>query len=148
MLHRLNSASSATIVKLVIIVQLRTAKGARAKGLHYDLLLWADIELGMATFAASAAALRPLLLRIPALIDTYFSKSSSRRAHQSNHSGIHGMGPYHEFGPASTEDVEMGRLNLSTPGARGGITRTTTLAVRIDSKHQAPGPASGAFPNF
>ncbi|ROV97468.1 hypothetical protein VPNG_08684 [Cytospora leucostoma] len=56
-------ASSATIVKLVIIINLQTAKGARASALHYDLLLWADIELGMAIFAASAAALRPLLRR-------------------------------------------------------------------------------------
>lgn len=142
---RLNSASSATIVKLVIIIQLQTAEGARAKGLHYDLLLWADIELGMATFAASAAALRPLLLRIPAMIDTYFSKGSSRRAQQSNNSGIHGMGPYHEVGPASTEDVEMGRLNRSVSGTHGGITRTTTLAVRIESKHQVDGPSSGTF---
>lgn len=99
----------------------------------------------MATFAASAAALRPLLLRIPAMIDTYFSKSSSRRAHQSNNSGIHGMGPYHEVGPKSTEDVEMGRLHHSTSGAQGGITRTTTLAVRIDSKHQAQDPRNGVI---
>lgn len=100
----------------------------------------------MATFAASAAALRPLLLRIPAMIDTYFSKSGgSRRAHQSSNSGIHGMGPYHEVGPAGTEDVEMGRLNHSTSGPQGGITRTTTLAVRIDSKHEVQGPSSGVF---
>lgn len=142
-------ASSATIVKLVIIIQLRTAEGARAKGLHYDLLLWADIELGMATFAASAAALRPLLLRIPAMIDTYFSKTSSRRAPQSNNSGIHGMGPYQEVEPASTtEDVEMGRLHRSISGTQGGITKTTTLAVRIDSKQQVQGPSSDTFPHL
>lgn len=130
----------------MIIIQLRTAEGARAKGLHYDLLLWADIELGMATFAASAAALRPLLLRIPAMLDTYFSKASSRRAHQSNNSGIHGMGPYHEVEPASTtEDVEMGRMVHPTTGTHGGITKTTTLAVRIDSKQQVQGPSSGTF---
>lgn len=128
-------------------MQLQTAKGAHAKGLHYDLLLWADIELGMATFAASAAALRPLLLRIPAMLDTYFSKgSSSRRAHQSNSSVIQGMGPYYEVGPAGSEDVEMGRLNLSTCGMQGGITRTTTVVVSTsDSKRQAQGPAGGAF---
>lgn len=129
-------------------MQLQTAKGAHAKGLHYDLLLWADIELGMATFAASAAALRPLLLRIPAMLDTYFSKgsSSSRRAHQSNSSATHGMGPYYEVGPAGSEDVEMGRLNLPTSGTQGGITRTTTVAVSTsDSKRQVQGPAGGAF---
>lgn len=99
----------------------------------------------MATFAASAAALRPLLLRIPAMIDTYFSKSSSRRAQQSYDSGIHGMGPYHEVVPASSEDVEMGRLGHPSSKAQGGIMRTTTLAVRIDSKHQVEGPARGVF---
>lgn len=127
-------------------MQLQTAKGARAKGLHYDLLLWADIELGMATFAASAAALRPLLLRIPAMLDTYFSKGgSSRRAHQSNSSAVHGMGPYYEVEPAGTEDIEIGRLNVSTSGTQGGITKTTTVAVSSDSRSQVQGPASGAF---
>ncbi|KAI0458641.1 hypothetical protein F5B21DRAFT_458874 [Xylaria acuta] len=62
-------ASTATIVKLVIIIRLSYAKGTAADGLHYDLLLWADIELGIAILAASAAALRPLLRHIPALID-------------------------------------------------------------------------------
>lgn len=124
-------------------MQLQTAEGPQAKGLHYDLLLWADIELGMATFAASAAALRPLLLRIPAMLDTYFSKGSSRRAHQTGSSASHGMGPYYEVGPADAEDVEMGRLNVSTSGTQGGIIRTTTVAVSSDSKRQAQGPASG-----
>ncbi|KAI1817779.1 hypothetical protein GGS20DRAFT_454934 [Poronia punctata] len=54
-------ASTATIVKLVIIVRLNDADEKEAKGLHYDLLLWANIELGLAILAASAAALRPLL---------------------------------------------------------------------------------------
>ncbi|KAI0489666.1 hypothetical protein F4859DRAFT_161020 [Xylaria cf. heliscus] len=62
-------ASSATIVKLVIIIRLPYAKGAEADGLHYDLLLWADIELGIAILAASAAALRPLLRHITPLFD-------------------------------------------------------------------------------
>lgn len=131
-------------MKLVIIVQLQTAEGQRAKGLHYDLLLWADIELGMATFAASAAALRPLLLRIPAMIDTYFSKGSSIRAHQTGSSVSHGMGPYHEVGPAST-DVELGRLNLGSSGTQGGIMKTTAVAVRSDSRSQVQHPGSGSF---
>lgn len=33
--------------------------------LHYQLLIWADVELGLAIFCASAAALRPLLRRFP-----------------------------------------------------------------------------------
>ncbi|KAI0913205.1 hypothetical protein F4823DRAFT_85218 [Ustulina deusta] len=81
-------ASTATIVKLVIIVRLPSAKGATADGLHYDLLLWADIELGLAIFAASAAALRPLLRHIPALLDGT-SKHGTR--------GTQDSGPYHEL---------------------------------------------------
>ncbi|KAL1864570.1 hypothetical protein Daus18300_007585 [Diaporthe australafricana] len=54
-------ASTATIVKLVIILRLPTAEGEAQKILHYQLLIWADVELGLAIFCASAAALRPLL---------------------------------------------------------------------------------------
>ena len=32
--------------------------------MHYQLLLWADSELGLAIFAASLAAIRPLLARL------------------------------------------------------------------------------------
>ncbi|KAI1180658.1 hypothetical protein F4777DRAFT_528831 [Nemania sp. FL0916] len=81
-------ASSATIVKLVIIVRLPYAKGQAADGLHFDLLLWADIELGLAILAASAAALRPLLRHIPALLDS----TSKDRTHGTTESG-----PYHEL---------------------------------------------------
>ncbi|KAI1351450.1 hypothetical protein F5Y01DRAFT_283186 [Xylaria sp. FL0043] len=81
-------ASTATIVKLVIIVRLPYAKGSEATGLHYDLLLWADIELGLAILAASAAALRPLLRHIPALFDGT-TKYASR--------GTQDSGPYHEL---------------------------------------------------
>lgn len=35
--------------------------------LHYQLLIWADVELGLAIFCASAAALRPLLRRFPGI---------------------------------------------------------------------------------
>lgn len=109
-----HSASSATIVKLVIIIELQTAKGAAAKGLHYDLLLWADIELGMAIFAASAAALRPLLRRVPTIWDSYITKgtsgSSSRGRQTGSLSGSHGAtGPYVLFRGASAEDIELGR---------------------------------------
>ncbi|KAK8879474.1 hypothetical protein PGQ11_000768, partial [Apiospora arundinis] len=60
-------ASSATIVKLVVIIRLVHATAAETENLHYDLLLWADIELGLAILAVSAAALRPLLkyIQIP-----------------------------------------------------------------------------------
>ncbi|KAF2970200.1 hypothetical protein GQX73_g3373 [Xylaria multiplex] len=81
-------ASTATIVKLVIIVRLPNAKGKVADGLHYNLLLWADIELGLAILAASAAALRPLLRHIPALFDGT-AKNGSRNTEDS--------GPYHEL---------------------------------------------------
>ncbi|OTB07370.1 hypothetical protein M426DRAFT_268647 [Hypoxylon sp. CI-4A] len=84
-------ASSATIVKLVIIVRLSTAKGAEAQALHYDLLLWADIELGMATFAASAAALRPLLKHIPDI----WSKAQTPNSH--SHGTSDAVGPYREL---------------------------------------------------
>ncbi|KAI1430136.1 hypothetical protein F5Y12DRAFT_709145 [Xylaria sp. FL1777] len=81
-------ASTATIVKLVIIVRLSSAKGQEANDLHFDLLLWADIELGLAILAASAAALRPLLRHIPALFDGT-TKHRSRGTQES--------GPYHEL---------------------------------------------------
>ncbi|KAI1369556.1 hypothetical protein F5Y08DRAFT_97124 [Xylaria arbuscula] len=81
-------ASTATIVKLVIIVRLPYAKGEAADGLHYDLLLWADIELGLAILAASAAALRPLLRHVPALFDGT-TKNGTR--------GTEEIGPYHEL---------------------------------------------------
>ncbi|POS81016.1 hypothetical protein DHEL01_v200589 [Diaporthe helianthi] len=56
-------ASAATIAKLVIIVRLSTAEKREQEILHYQLLIWADVELGLAIFCASAAALRPLLRR-------------------------------------------------------------------------------------
>ncbi|KAI0391578.1 hypothetical protein F5Y17DRAFT_401313 [Xylariaceae sp. FL0594] len=69
-------ASSATIVKLVIIVRLNSATEKESHGLHYDLLLWANIELGLAIFAASAAALRPLLRHV-GLIDGSVNRGST-----------------------------------------------------------------------
>ncbi|KAI0894414.1 integral membrane protein [Annulohypoxylon nitens] len=83
-------ASSATIVKLVIIIRLSTAKGEEAQALHYDLLLWADIELGLATFAASAAALRPLLKHIPDI----WSKTRTSDTHGTGEAA----GPYRSLG--------------------------------------------------
>ncbi|KAI1648820.1 uncharacterized protein F4817DRAFT_55577 [Daldinia loculata] len=88
-------ASSATIVKLVIIVRLSTAKGEEAQALHYDLLLWADIELGMATFAASAAALRPLLKHIPNIWSR--SQTSNSRSRTTSEA----VGPYRELGASN-----------------------------------------------
>ncbi|KAI0969931.1 hypothetical protein F4678DRAFT_141476 [Xylaria arbuscula] len=81
-------ASTATIVKLVIIIRLSKAKGKAADALHYDLLLWADIELGIAILAASAAALRPLLRHIPALFDGTTKHGTL---------GTQESGPYHEL---------------------------------------------------
>ncbi|KAI1092824.1 integral membrane protein [Rostrohypoxylon terebratum] len=86
-------ASSATIVKLVIIVRLSTAKGEEAQALHHDLLLWADIELGLATFAASAAALRPLLKHIP---DIWSNPRTSN-----SHVTSEAVGPYRSLGVAN-----------------------------------------------
>ncbi|KAI1080515.1 integral membrane protein [Whalleya microplaca] len=109
-------ASSATIVKLVIIVRLSTAKGAEAEGLHYDLLLWADIELGLATFAAAAAALRPLLKYLPArLKGTHTSKSRASDAvgpyrvleAGSEMKPVHKSSAHSETGKAAS-DVELG----------------------------------------
>lgn len=93
--HHSYSASSATIVKLVIIVRLSTAKGEEAQALHYDLLLWADIELGMATFAASAAALRPLLKHIPNIWSR--SQTSNSRSRTTSEA----VGPYRELGASN-----------------------------------------------
>ncbi|KAI0206266.1 hypothetical protein F4808DRAFT_112772 [Astrocystis sublimbata] len=109
-------ASTATIVKLVIIVRLPNASGKEADSLHHDLLLWANIELGLAIFAASAAALRPLLRHIPALLD-----------HTSKH-GTHDIeesGPYHELGVKShsTQDDK----------AAGGATTATRPKTNGDA---------------
>lgn len=57
-----HSASAATIAKLVVLVKLSTATDlVQQDWLHYQLLIWADAELGLSTFCASIAALRPLL---------------------------------------------------------------------------------------
>ncbi|KAJ2987942.1 hypothetical protein NUW58_g4231 [Xylaria curta] len=97
-------ASTATIVKLVIIVRLPYATGKVADGLHYDLLLWADIELGLAILAASAAALRPLLRHIGLLDGT--PKHGTDDTQES--------GPYHELvRPRSTGPVPRADANSS-----------------------------------
>ncbi|KAI1378932.1 integral membrane protein [Hypoxylon crocopeplum] len=102
-------ASSATIAKLVIIAKLSTAKGEEAQGLHYDLLLWADIELGMATFAASAAALRPLLKHIPGI----WGKTQTPNSHGTSEA----VGPYRSIG-ASNEMGPMGKRESKGPPNR------------------------------
>ncbi|GAP84925.1 putative integral membrane protein [Rosellinia necatrix] len=103
-------ASTATIVKLVIIVRLPNATGKEADGLHYDLLLWADIELGLAILAASAAALRPLLRHIPTLFDTT-SKSATRDTDES--------GPYHEL-VVNSRDINKNKVADSEAGLGPG----------------------------
>ncbi|KAI1188778.1 hypothetical protein F5B17DRAFT_253321 [Nemania serpens] len=105
-------ASTATIVKLVIIVRLSYTKGKAADGLHYDLLLWADIELGLAILAASAAALRPLLRHIPALLDG----STKRGTRDTQDSG-----PYHELVLNSRDP------NKNKAAAGAAMTRSKTL---------------------
>ena len=87
------SASSATIVKLVVIIKLTHASKEEEEGLHYDLLLWADIELGLAIFCASAAALRPLLRHIPGVWEIL----RTQRSHKSNITDP-ANGPYHTLG--------------------------------------------------
>lgn len=77
----------------MVITKLRTAKGQEADDLHYQLLLWAIIELGMAIFAASAAALRPLLKYIPVLLGSLYGHSHNK-SHKSN-SDV--TGSYHAF---------------------------------------------------
>ncbi|KAI0593718.1 integral membrane protein [Biscogniauxia sp. FL1348] len=113
-------ASSATIVKLVIIVRLTHAAPDEADGLHHDLLLWAIIELGLAIFAASCAALRPLLRHLPVLWD------SSRRTPRSNAS--EGVGPYHEL---SIGGNPMDRLH-SHPG------KTTPSSIQRSEEAERP----------
>ncbi|RYP71820.1 hypothetical protein DL770_008058 [Monosporascus sp. CRB-9-2] len=95
-------ASSATIVKLVVIVRLTSSSKEEEKALHYDLLLWADIELGLAIFCASAAALRPLLRHIPGL----WGSLRTPKSHKSHISDAVGGGPYCTIDP----DSEMDRL--------------------------------------
>jgi hypothetical protein len=96
-------ASSATIVKLVVIIRLTTAPPKEAEAMRYDLLLWADIELGLAIFAASAAALRPLLKHLPGIWDTL-------RTPKSHNSNSDAVGPYREIYPGR----EMDRLSKQT----------------------------------
>ncbi|PSR83430.1 hypothetical protein BD289DRAFT_353427, partial [Coniella lustricola] len=54
-------ASAATIVKLLLLVQLQYAEPSQLEYIHYQLLVWAVVELGLSIFASAAAALRPLV---------------------------------------------------------------------------------------
>lgn len=91
-------------------MKLSTAKGAVADGLHYDLLLWADVELGMAIFAASAAALRPLLSKFAPAI---WGRSTPAPDSHGASSAAAGSGPYRALGAGGNE---MRPLS----GVRGG----------------------------
>ncbi|GAW12222.1 hypothetical protein ANO14919_015830 [Xylariales sp. No.14919] len=104
-------ASTATIVKLVIIVRLSSAKGKIADELHYDLALWADVELSLAILAASAAALRPLLRHIPALFDDTSKHGSSNTDDN---------GPYHEL-VVNSRDAKKNQV-----GDNRAVTRSKT----------------------
>lgn len=141
-------------MKLVIIVRLQTAKGAAESALHYELLLWADIELGIALFAAACAALRPLLKSVPSAWDSYFStrtkvtkyfsKPSTRSTRHTSSTASHplGDGPYVEVGTGglSNEDFRMNHLNLTGrrgSALEGSILKTTTVAVKTENRgHQ------------
>lgn len=61
--------------------------------MHYQLLLWAINELGLAIFAASAAALRPLLKRYSKFWGSSHGHSDDK-SHGSNHDPT---GPFHLF---------------------------------------------------
>lgn len=143
-------------MKLVIIVRLQTAKGTAANALHYELLLWADIELGIALFAAGSAALRPLLKSVPGAWDSYFStrtkvskyfsKPTSKSTRHTSSSASHpqGTGPYVEVGTGgmSHENFQLNRLNSATRKSTSGgsILKTTTVAVETESRdHRAAG---------
>lgn len=111
-------ASSATIVKLVIIIKLPSAKGEVAAGLHHDLLLWADIELGMATFATSAAALRPLLKLIPV--------KWARTLTPNSHGTSDAVGPYRELGASNELGlVHRGESNGASDTEEGILPKTS-----------------------
>lgn len=101
-------ASASTIVKLVIIIRLNHAKGDQVQPMHYQLLLWADSELGLAIFAASLAAIRPLLVRFHI---TKLSKWSTTRSKGANPgaSSTNATGPYKEIKPA---DLSQGSGKL------------------------------------
>ncbi|KAI1432604.1 hypothetical protein GGR50DRAFT_696874 [Xylaria sp. CBS 124048] len=103
-------ASTATIVKLVILVRLNDATGSVEAGLHFDLLLWADIELGLAIMAASAAALRPLLRHV-SILDNSGQRSSTLE-------DTTNTGPYHELRPK--------RYTTTTTTAGESVTRPKT----------------------
>lgn len=140
-------------MKLVIIIRLQTAKGTAADALHYELLLWADIELGIALFAAGSAALRPLIKRVPGVWDSYytkrtkvtkyFSKPSTKSTRHTGSSASHpqGTGPYIEVGAEGSngKDLEMGRLGITGREStlEGSILKTTMVAVKTESQgHQ------------
>ncbi|KAI0141849.1 hypothetical protein GGR57DRAFT_519939 [Xylariaceae sp. FL1272] len=119
-------ASSATIVKLVIIVRLPYASGPDAEGLHYDLALWADIELGLAILAASSAALRPLLRHLSIIKDPTDNKVS----HGSNENG-----PYHEL----VASRQISNVNSHSDGKRksrvGHHERQQNLSANSSDDH-------------
>lgn len=83
-------ASASTLVKLAVIIKLNHATGTAVDPLHYQLLLWADIELGLAILAASLAAVRPLL------IQWNIWKGSTNRSTKRNTSATDASGPYHQ----------------------------------------------------
>jgi hypothetical protein len=86
--------------------------------------LWADIELGLAILAASAAALRPLLRHIPALLD-----GTSKQG-----SGTGDSGPYHELEVNSRDTSNMKKGSDHTTMVRPTTNETTVEAASSDEE--------------
>ena len=80
--------------------------------MHYQLLLWADSELGLAIFAASLAAIRPLLAKFNVPNVTKWSTTRSTNVGPAT-SGIDATGPYKEIRPT---DISINSV-ANEPGA-------------------------------
>lgn len=57
-----HSASAATVAKLILLVELESVVGeTKTAWIHIQLLIWSDVELGLAIFTAILSGLRPLV---------------------------------------------------------------------------------------
>ncbi|KUI59691.1 hypothetical protein VP1G_06871 [Cytospora mali] len=102
-------ASAATIAKLVILVRLGHSTGLAADHLHYQLLIWADVELGLAIFCASTAALRPLLRRFSSI----WGSANTRTPYD------HSNDPSISCHPLSRDDQERSAHRSGSGGPEG-----------------------------
>lgn len=98
--------------------------------LHYQLLIWADVELGLAIFCASAAALRPLLRQSSAMIWGTADAEDSHMQYEGpvdvspscdHSSAIEPLstnerepsnGPSSSSGPSGIQGYELSQMNL------------------------------------